>query len=511
MLIFLQAVNISVLTTTQSAIAADLDAFEKTTWLTSSYLIAMSSLAPLMGRLSQLFSPRLCMFYSSLVVCVGTIITSWSPSFEVFMVGRCITGAGAGGILIVASIIVIQMTSPKQRGLYIGLINAGMTVGVSLGAVIGGALEPKIGWRVLFGIQAPIGLLAALGLFFGIPATYMKSSAKNTELSLLQKLATIDYSGAISLTATIVLFLLGLSGPRIWALPIILSGIVLPLFVLNEIYVAQDPVIPITVLKSRGTLFTCLATTGFMMARWTVLFYTPVYNLAVRGWAPAVAGSILIPTNAGFALGGVLAGIFHIRRSGSFYAHCLVSMGLFPWTFLVLAFISTPDSPWAGYVVTVFTNGLLTGASLNYTLVHLLHLTQPSVHPIALSLLATFRGFAGSFGSAIGGGLFERVLYKSMVKGFAHAGLDHPKELIRKLMGSPALVRTLQGKEKEVAVQAYEKGIKALFGAAIAVGILVVILQASTGWKEAAETETAPSPTEVEGDMGEEERLFAAS
>jgi len=134
------------LTTTQSAIAADLDAFEKTHWLTSSYLIAMSSLAPLMGRLSQLFSPRLCMFYSTLVVCVGSVIVSLSKTFELFVLGRAVTGAGAGGILIVAVIISIQMSSLRRRGLYIGLINSCMTLGVSLGAVIAGALEPKIGW-----------------------------------------------------------------------------------------------------------------------------------------------------------------------------------------------------------------------------------------------------------------------------------------------------------------------------------------------------------------------------
>jgi hypothetical protein len=339
----------------------------------------------------------------------------------------------------------------------------------------------------------------------------MTPSAKNIDLSLIQKLSTIDYSGALLLMTTIVLFLLGLSGPRIWPLPIILSAIFLPLFISNEIYIAKDPVIPITILKSQGTLFTCFATVGFMAARWTVLFYTPVYALAVRGWSPAVAGSILIPTNAGFALGGLLAGIFHIRRSGSFYAHSVVSMALFPLTFLILVFISTPDSPWAGYVTVVFTNGFLTGASLNYTLVHLLHLTPPSVHPIALSLLATFRGFAGSFGSAIGGGLFERILYKSLVDGFAQAGPAHPKELIRRLMGSPALVHTLHGKEKEVAVRAYETGIKSLFGSAIALGVLVTILQASSGWKEAVESETSEPEAEVEGDFSEEERLFAAS
>ena len=72
-------------------------------------------------------------------------------------------------------------------------------------------------------------------------------------------------------------------------------------------------------LKSRGALLSCVAQLGIMAARWMVLFYTPVYAIAVRGWTPASAGSILIPTNLGFAFGGVLAGWLHIKRAGSFW------------------------------------------------------------------------------------------------------------------------------------------------------------------------------------------------
>ena len=61
------------------------------------------------------------------------------------------TGIGAAGVLIVATIVVIQMIGPKRRGLFIGMANMGMTVGVSLGAVIAGALEPTIGW-----VRSPI-------------------------------------------------------------------------------------------------------------------------------------------------------------------------------------------------------------------------------------------------------------------------------------------------------------------------------------------------------------------
>lgn len=93
----------------------------------------------------------------------------------------------------------------------------------------------------------------------------------------------------------------------------------LAIFVLNEIYLAHVPIIPVSVLKSRGALLSCLAQLGFMTSRWLVLFYTPVYAIAVRGWVPAAAGTILIPTNLGFAIGGLIVGWLHIRRAGSFY------------------------------------------------------------------------------------------------------------------------------------------------------------------------------------------------
>jgi len=467
----------------------------------------MSSLAPLMGRLSQVFSGRLCMFFSTMLISIGTLVTGLSTSFKMFLVGRALTGAGGGGIFIVASIIVIQMTSPKRRGLYIGLVNTGMTVGVSLGAVIAGALEPKIGWKPLFWIQSPISLLAGISLLLSIPSDYSKEN-QYSDMSLGQKMRRIDYSGILLLIATIILFLLGLSGPKILWTPLILSAFALPVFIMNESHVATDPVIPVSVLKSRGTLLTCFATLGFMMARWIILFYTPMYAIAVRSWDPAVAGSILIPTNAGFATGGILAGVFHIKRTGSFYLHSVVSMGLFPVTMAVLAFISTSSSPWGGYVVMVFLNGLITGASMNYAMVHLLHLTHADVHPIVISLLATFRGFAGSFGSAIGGGIFGRVLHKSLKDGFLNAGLTHRGELIRKLLGSPALVSKLDGKEHTVAVSAYEDAFKVLFLSAVALSIIVALVQAGTGWKEPVEKE---EPLAHEEEVEGEENLVAGS
>lgn len=497
-LIFLQATNISLITTTQSAIASDLDAFDKTSWFTSSYLIAMSALAPLNGKLSMVFSPRLCIFVSTIILAVGVVLSSLAQSFEAFVAGRVVTGMGASGIFTISIIIVLELTGSKRRGIAIGLLNSGYTVGVAVGATAAGALLPAIGWRALFWAQAPISLFGGTVLLFAIPHDFTAGKKDTSGHGTLQRLARLDYLGAATLTTSIVLLLYALSSPRhIPVLPIILSALVLLTFVLNETYLAADPIIPVSLLRSRGLLLTCLSTVGYMMARWTVLFYTPTYAIAVRQWSPASAGAILIPTNAGFAIGGLLVGWLHIKRQGSFYLPCLVVYALFPLTLTALAYLATQHSSPALFVLMVALCGAFTGAALNYTLAHLLHLTPASTHYIATSLVATFRGFAGSFGSAIGGGLFTRTLYTSLTDNFEGKGMHHQGALIRQLLGSPAMVGQLGGVEKEVAIRGYEDALRALFLAAAGLAVLMVFVQAGTGWRK---------PGEDEGSVLEEER-----
>ncbi|KAK8163840.1 major facilitator superfamily domain-containing protein [Phyllosticta citrichinensis] len=486
MIIFLQACNFSLLTTTQSSIAAEFDAFEEATWFTSAYLIPMSSITPLMGRLSQVFSPRICIFVSALIFALGSLIAAFSRSLEWFLVGRVVAGSAGAGVTSVAIIIVLQVGGAKHRGLLLGVTNSIITTGVSLGAVLGGVIEPRLGWRAVFWPQTPLLILAGIAVFLSIPSHL--GASKNDTRSLRQRLMQIDYLGAVLLTLTIFVLLLGLSGRSIKVIPVLVSLLVfLPLFTFIELRVSPDPIIPVSLLSSRGLLLSCLATVTFMASRWSVLFYTPVYAIGVRLWAPAAAGSILIPTNVGFAIGGLAVGALHIRRAGSFYFPSLFFTALFPISLLSMALSGTAAFAAAGYVVLTFINGAVTGAVVNYTLVHALHLTPPATHFIVTSLLATFRGFAGSFGAAAGGGIFARFLSRFLYEGFQNHGID-PKEerireLIRRLVGSPALVGKLQGVEREVAVASYEGALRGLFLVAVAVGVGVVFAQAGTGWK----------------------------
>ncbi|KAI1177645.1 major facilitator superfamily domain-containing protein [Nemania sp. FL0916] len=487
--------NMSGITMAQSVIAADLDAYEDAMWFTTSFLVALSSMSPLVGKLATVFSPRRMVLVSAALFALGCLVTSQARSFAVFILGRVITGLGGGGTMILAFILVLELTTKRNRGLFIGITNAGFTTGVSLGAVVFGGLIETVGWRPLFWAQAPASLIAGCAIFFSIPNTFNSpSQSTSKDVPLGTKLKQLDYLGAVFLSATVVLFLFGLSG-KIQPIPLASSLGTLIVFVVIEKYVAVDPIVPLTVLQNRGALLSCVSQLGLMAARWTVLFYTPMTALAVFGFNPAVSGSILIPTNLGFGLGGLIVGAFHIRRPGSFWGASVLCVLLFGISLLILSATSTRETPLALYIAIVFANGLCTGGALNYTLAHLLHLTLPETHYVATSLLGTFRGFAGSFGSAIGGGIFARTLRAALEDGLSNldernssnvgdGGKDRA-DLIRKLVGSPLLVYhgDLTDAERDVAVQSYSAALRVLFQAAVVLTLVVLLLQAATGWK----------------------------
>lgn len=106
----------------------------------------MSSMSPIAARLAQIFSPRNCIMLASILFSVGGVVTSQAKSLATFLLGRAISGIGGAGIMTISFILVLELSGKKKRGLFIGLVNTGFTTGVSLGAVIAGALLPVTGW-----------------------------------------------------------------------------------------------------------------------------------------------------------------------------------------------------------------------------------------------------------------------------------------------------------------------------------------------------------------------------
>ena len=152
---------------------------------------------------------------ASLLFSMGELVTSQAPDLTVFLVGRAISGVGGAGIMTISFILVLELSGKKRRGLFIGLVNSGFTTGVSLGAVIAGALVNVRGWvglvamgfdislmgtqRFLFWIQTPLAIMAGIGIFFSIPKSFTSGYKEGGPQSIATKLAKIDYLGAVTL------------------------------------------------------------------------------------------------------------------------------------------------------------------------------------------------------------------------------------------------------------------------------------------------------------------------
>ncbi|PTD03290.1 hypothetical protein FCULG_00009683 [Fusarium culmorum] len=443
------------MTLIQGAIAAQFDSYGSSAMcFTGAYLIPMSSLAPVTGRLATIFPPRTLILPIAALIATGGLVCTVSTSFGVFVAGRVIAGTGAAGVLSLAIIIAIELASEKSRGLVLGLINAGFTAGVSFGAI-----------RPLFWGQIPFAIATGLGVFISIPAA---AEPHDNKTPLGQKLARIDYLGAALLTTSIVLFLYAIAD-EIQLLPLCLAPVILLLFLAVEIYVATDPIIPIKVLSSPGILFSCFAQLGLMIARWSVLFYAPIFMLAVRGSSPAAAGSILIPTNIGFGLGGILVGLLHHVYALAHQYHQPSSGSVHRRR------ADQRPRDWRG---------------VNYTLAHILHLSYNDTRYIATSLLGTFRGSGSSFGTAVAGGIFYRFLRGSLEAGFLQLDggerlSDDRQRLVSSLVNTPGLVHggDLSRAEQAIAIKGYAGATRGVWQAMAALGVVVVLFQALTGKK----------------------------
>lgn len=109
----------------------------------------MSSFSPLVARLAQIFSPRPCILVSSVLFAVGGLVTSQATDLKTFLLGRVISGTAGAGIMTIPFILVLELCGKKRRGLLFGLVNTCYTMGVSLGAVVAGALLEGFGWVCL--------------------------------------------------------------------------------------------------------------------------------------------------------------------------------------------------------------------------------------------------------------------------------------------------------------------------------------------------------------------------
>src|SRR6266550_1152139 len=159
---FLSALNQTIVATALPTIGRDFGDFENLSWVIIAYLLSSTVVSPLYGKLSDIHGRRAMMLLAIGFFLVGSIISAAAPNMAMLIVGRTLQGIGGGGIVPITQTTIADMVTPRERGRYQAYMGTSWIVAGVAGPALGGAIAEYLHWSVIFWLNVPLGLFAAL-------------------------------------------------------------------------------------------------------------------------------------------------------------------------------------------------------------------------------------------------------------------------------------------------------------------------------------------------------------
>jgi len=224
---------------------------------------------------------------------------------------RVVQGLGAGGLTALGQVVLADIISPRERGRYMGLLGAVMSVGTVGGPLLGGLITDSIGWRWNFYVGVPIAVIAIL---------LIQKTLKLPKLP--RRVVDIDYLGAALIASGVSLLLIwvSLAGSQFaWAstssyLMVLGSIVLLALAVFAEMR-AAEPIIPLTLFRNRTVVMAVIASVAVGVAMFGTSVFLSQYMQLARGKSPTESGLLTIPMVFGTLISSIGGGQL-ISRTG---------------------------------------------------------------------------------------------------------------------------------------------------------------------------------------------------
>ncbi|HKV59172.1 MAG TPA: MFS transporter [Ktedonobacteraceae bacterium] len=290
-------------------------------WVLLGYLLVLTALTPVIGRLADIFGRKRLYNAGFIFFTAGSLLSGLAqPQFHGgdLIVGRVIQGLGASLLITNSTVIVTDAFRKGQVGFGLGINQIAGAAGFLIGPIVGGLLT-EVSWRWVFLFNVPIGIFGAI---WGI--WRLREPVRPRERQ------PMDWYGAILLAGGLAGLLLGLSLMAFPILPasttnaILIVGIVcLVLFIVFEPRI-KVPLVQLRLFRSR--LFALANLSGLLngIARGAVLFLLIFFLQGPYGQDPLRAGLMLIPFGAAFMLIGPISG----RLSDRIGSRVLAPIGL---------------------------------------------------------------------------------------------------------------------------------------------------------------------------------------
>jgi EmrB/QacA subfamily drug resistance transporter len=456
MLLLLAALDQTVISTALPTIVADLGGLDHLSWVFTAYILTSTVVAPLYGKLGDLYGRRLMVFVAVALFLAGSLACALSSSMTELIAARALQGLGGGGLFVLALSVVGDVIAPKDRGKVQAVFAAVFSLSSVIGPLMGGWFVDVVSWHWIFLINIPLGALAAVMFAATFPAVPGIKGQK------------IDWLGAALLSAGLsgVVLICSLGGRELpwgggltWAVTAA-TGLAILGFVWAETR-ASEPILPLGLFK----LNVFSATSGISFLQGAIMLGTlsflPLYLQISLGYSPTVSGFLLIPMTLGIVSTSTVSGIF-MGRTGRYRILPIMGMGILVIAAALMTQFGVATS--AGY----FSAALLVfGAGLGLIFPVTTTVVQNAV-PRALMGTATasgvmFRQIGGTMAVAVFGAIFASNMA-------ATAGLPDAANL------SPEILPALPEAMRLAAAAGVADALNPIYWGVVALAVLGLII-----------------------------------
>ena len=382
----------TILATALPTIAGDLGRLSDLSWVVTAYVVAATASTPLWGKLGDRHGRKRLLEIALAAFVTASALCGVAQTMPELILVRAVQGIAAGGLMTLAMAAVGDLVAPRERGRYQGYIAATFAAATVLGPLVGGLLVQGPGWRWVFYVNLPVGVIALAGLRLRLPAGDSERPDR-----------PLDVTGAALLAAATSAFMLTCvwGGDRYaWDSPTVLAliGVTVALGValLQRERRAADPIVPVALLKTRSVAVA--STTLFLgtASLFAVTVFVPLFLQTATGATPTEAGLLLAPMMLATTLSTTLSGRA-IARTGRYKRFPIAGLGLMAVALIVLAAVAGDASrtaTGAGLVVFGLGFGMVTQV--------LIVAVQNSVDRRELGVATAATGFFRALGGAVG-------------------------------------------------------------------------------------------------------------
>ncbi len=406
---FLAALDQTIVSTAIYKIGESLNGLTAQAWVTTAFLITSTISTPLYGKLSDIYGRKPFFLFAISVFILGSALCTLSTSMYMLAGFRAFQGIGAGGLFSLALAIVGDIIPPRERAKYQGYFLATFGTASVLGPVVGGTLAGQNtiggidGWRWIFLINVPIGILALVVV------------TKVLHLQHVRRDTRIDYWGAATLTVGLVPLLVIAEQGRIWGwgsgrayLCYVIGVVSLTAFVLVQRAMGDEALLPPRLF--RNGVFRLGMSQSFIVGigMFGSLTLLPLYLQLVKGNSPARAGLLSLPLVLGLMSGSVVAGQL-TSRTGRYKIFPVVGCALLVVGLLLESRLSADTS-----LVYVDLGMVVVGLGLGLNLQTIVLAMQNAVPARDIGVATSSTTFFRQMGGTLGVAVFLSIVYSTV-------------------------------------------------------------------------------------------------